>query len=72
MSKQANTKNQSKTAKRSFARLDRDQALHAAAGPVGLLRKIFNDAPRAAGYALERVEAAIRHSAFFEFQTPAR
>ena len=58
MTKQKST-NQRKQPKRSFARLDRPKALHAAAGAVGLLRTIFKDATKAAGHALELVETEL-------------
>lgn len=65
MATQKRTASQRKNPKRSFARLGRENALEAAAGAVGLLRKIFNGAPRAAGYALELVETQLNDILLF-------
>ena len=58
MTKQKHTTGQGKKPKRSFARLDREKALKAAAGPVGVLRKIFTASTRM-GYVLELVETEL-------------
>jgi hypothetical protein len=57
-----------KTVKRGFGVLDREKALKAAAGAVGLLRKIFKDATKAAvwrGSVLEGVETELSELLLF-------